>query len=172
MHLDPAALPWKSNIEYVCFMKKVCFVCPLLLLAITALAQNNFVYTNDNFSPNTVSVFQVNPSNGALTLIPGSPFLTGGNGGGRDVNAENITTAMQGTAGFLYAANNGSSTISAFGINPKTGTLTPVPGSPFAVTPANPPSTMSLIASPNGHFLFQVDESSTLIRTFNIGANG
>jgi 6-phosphogluconolactonase len=153
-------------------MRKAYFVCPLLLFAVTALAQNNFVYTNDNFSPNTVSVFKVSPSNGALTLIPGSPFLTGGNGGGRDVNGENITTATQGTASFLYAANNGSSTISAFAIDPKTGALAPAPGSPFPVTPANPPSTMSLTASPNGRFLFQVDESSTFIRTFNIGPNG
>jgi|ERR1051326_1852239 6-phosphogluconolactonase (cycloisomerase 2 family) len=153
-------------------MKKVCFVCPLLLFAITAFAQNNFVYTNDNFSPNTVSVFKVSPNNGALTLIPGSPFLTGGNGGGNDVNAENIATATQGTASFLYAANNGSGTISAFAINPKTGTLVPVPGSPFQVGPNTSGSTMSLTPSPNGHFLFQVDESSTLIRTFNIAANG
>ena len=153
-------------------MKKVCFVCPLLLFAITALAQNNFVYTNDNFSPNTVSVFKVSPSNGALTLIPGSPFLTGGNGGGGDVNAENITTATQGTTSFLYAANNGSGTISAFAINPKTGTLAPVPGSPFQVGTATSGSTMSLTSSPNGRFLFQVDRSSTSIRTFNIGANG
>lgn len=153
-------------------MKKAYFVCALLLFAATAFAQNNFVYTNDNFSPNTVSVLKVSPSNGALTLVPGSPFLTGGNGGGRDVNAENITTATQGTASFLYAANNGSGTVSAFAINPKTGTLTPVPGSPFQVGPNTSGSTMSLTASPNGQFLFQVDESSTLIRTFNIGANG
>jgi 6-phosphogluconolactonase (cycloisomerase 2 family) len=153
-------------------MKKAYFVLPILLFAITAFAQNNFVYTNDNFSPNTVSVFKVSPSNGALTLIPGSPFLTSGNGGGNDVNAENITTATQGAASFLYAANNGSSTISAFAINPKTGTLTPVPGSPFQVGPNTSGSTMSLTASPNGQFLFQVDKSSTLIRTFNIGANG
>ena len=153
-------------------MKKAYFVCPILLFAMTAFAQNNFVYTNDNFFPNTVSVFKVSPSNGALTLIPGSPFLTGGNGGGNDVNAENITTATQGTASFLYAANNGSSTVSAFAINPKTGALVPVPGSPFQVGPNTSGSTMSLTASPNGKFLFQVDESSTLIRTFNIAANG
>jgi 6-phosphogluconolactonase len=153
-------------------MKKACFVCPLLLFAITAFAQNNFVYTNDNFSPNTVSVFKVSPSNGSLTLIPGSPFLTGGNGGGNDVNAENITTATQGTASFLYAANNGSSTISAFAIDPKTGKPTAVPGSPFQVGSTTSGSTMSLTSSPNGRSLFQVDESSTLIRTFNIGANG
>src|SRR6476660_6454537 len=153
-------------------MKKAYFVCPLLLFTITALAQNNFVYTNDNFSPNTVSVFKVSPSNGALTLIPGSPFLTGGNGGAHDVGPQTITSATLGTKSFLYAANAGSGTISAFVIDPRTGNLAAVPGSPFAVAGANSGNTLSLGASPDGHFLFEVDESSTLIRTFNIAANG
>ncbi|HEY4677170.1 MAG TPA: beta-propeller fold lactonase family protein [Candidatus Angelobacter sp.] len=153
-------------------MKKAYFVFPILLFAITAFAQNNFVYTNDNFSPNTVSVFKVSPSNGALTLIPGSPFLTGGDGGAHDVGPETITTATQGTKSFLYAANAGSGTISAFAIDPRTGILTAVPGSPFTVAPANAGNTFSLTANPGGRFLFAVDESSTFIRTFNIAANG
>ena len=153
-------------------MKKACFVCPFLLFAITAFAQNNFVYTNDNFSPNTVSVFKVSPNNGTLTLIPGSPFLTGGNGGAHDVGPETITTATQGTKSFLYAANAGSGTVSGFAIDPRTGNLTAAPGSPFTVGAANSGNTLSLGASPDGRFLFEVDESSTFIRTFNIGPNG
>jgi 6-phosphogluconolactonase (cycloisomerase 2 family) len=153
-------------------MKKAYFVCALLLFAITAFAQNNFVYTNDNFSPNTVSAFKVSPSNGALALIPGSPFLTGGSGGAHDVGPQTITTATLGTKSFLYAANAGSGTISAFAIDPRTGNLTAVPGSPFTVAAANSGNTLSLGASPDGHFLFEVDESSTLIHTFNISSAG
>src|SRR4051794_20506136 len=164
--------PGIQKIESMCVMKKVCFVCPLLLFAITAFAQNNFVYTNDNFSPNTVSVFKVSPSNGALTLIPGSPFLTGGDGGAHDVGPETIPTATQGTKSFLYAANAGSGTVSAFVIDPRSGNLTVVPGSPFTVGTANAGNTLSLTVSPDGHFLFEVDETSTFIRTFNIAANG
>jgi 6-phosphogluconolactonase len=153
-------------------MRKAYFVCPLLLFAITAFAQNNFVYTNDNFSPNTVSVFKVSPNNGALTLIPGSPFLTGGNGGAHDVGPQTITTATLGSKSFLYAANAGSGTISAFSIDPRAGNLTAVPGSPFTVAAANSGNTLSLGASPDGHFLFEVDESSTLIHTFSISSTG
>src|SRR5437899_1480416 len=154
-------------------MKKAYFFCPLLLFAITAFAQNNFVYTNDNFAPNnTVSGFKVSQNDETLTPIAGSPFLTGGDGFARDVNAESITTATLGSKSFVYAANNGSNTIAAFSIDARTGNLTAVPGSPFAAGPANSNSTMSLGASPDSHFLFQVDESSTLIRTFNIGATG
>jgi 6-phosphogluconolactonase (cycloisomerase 2 family) len=125
-------------------MKKAYFVCALFFFAITAFAQNNFVYTNDNFSPNTVSAFKVSPSNGSLTPIPGSPFLTGGNGGAHDVGPQTITTATQGTKSFLYAANAGSGTISAFAIDPGTGNLTAVPGSPFTVAAANSGNTLSL----------------------------
>jgi 6-phosphogluconolactonase len=155
-------------------MKKACFVCPLLLFAITAFGQNNnnFVYTNDNFSPNTVSAFQVSPSTGALTLIPGSPFPTGGNGGAHDVGPQTITTATQGTKSFLHAANAGSGTVSAFVIDSRAGNLTAVPGSPFTVAAPNSGNTLSLGASPDGHFLFEVDESSTLIHTFNISPTG
>src|SRR5947199_1865950 len=139
----------------MCVIKKAFFVCSFLLFVITALVQNNFVYTNDNFSPNTVSVFKVSPSNGALTLIPGSPFLTGGDGGAHDVGPETITTATQGTKSFLYAANAGSGTISAFAIDPRTGILTAVPGSPFTVAAANPGNTLSLRANPDDHFQFE-----------------
>lgn len=52
------------------------------LNATSALAQGNFVYTNDNANgSNTVTGFSVD-SSGVLTRIPGSPFLTGGDGSG------------------------------------------------------------------------------------------
>lgn len=44
-----------------------------LLLATLAAAQNQFVYTNNQSSPNTISGFIVN-SDGSLAQIPGPPF--------------------------------------------------------------------------------------------------
>jgi hypothetical protein len=70
-------------------MKTSWLICCVLLLAIAAAAQGNFVYTDDNNSPNTVSAFTV-AADGSLTLIPGSPFSTGGNGGGSDVDPQQI----------------------------------------------------------------------------------
>ena len=71
-------------------MKKISFCLATALLTATSLAQNQYVYTNDNASPattgapNTVSAFITN-ADGTLSLLPGSPFQTGGNGsnGGR-----------------------------------------------------------------------------------------
>src|SRR5262245_52181172 len=89
-----------------------------------------FVYTNNDRTPNSVSAFSA-AANGSLSPVPGSPFLTGGNGvGGGFFAADRITTAV--VKDFLYAANAGTNTVSAFLINPSTGVLTVVPGSPFA----------------------------------------
>src|SRR5262249_16010099 len=68
-----------------------------------------FVYTNNDRSPNTVTAFAV-AANGSLSPVPGSPFLTGGNGAGGGFFAANrITTAI--VKSFLYAANAGTNTV-------------------------------------------------------------
>ncbi len=108
---------------------------PPLVLAALALpgslrAQGNFVYTNNDVNgPNTVSGFSV-ASNGTLTLIPGSPFATGGTGGGfRFIASNDVTVSTAGN--FLFASNGGSNDVSVFSINASTGTLSLVAGSPF-----------------------------------------
>ena len=76
----------------------------MLLFAGLASAQGQFVYTNDDigFAPNTVSGFSV-ASSGALTLVPGSPFLTGGMGAGGGLFASNRTRAgIVGNCLFLF----------------------------------------------------------------------
>src|SRR5882762_1123529 len=78
-------------------------------------------------------------SNGVLTKVPGSPFssLTGGGGGA-------FGLAVDGSERFLYVANPSASNppplrstignISGFQIDPGTGVLTSILGSPFTVT--------------------------------------
>ena len=142
-------------------------MCLILLPAAAAVAQSSFVYTDDNNRPNTVSAFRV-ADNGSLTLIPGSPFPTGGNGGGNNVDPEEITTTTTGATSFLYAGNNGDGTISGFVINPQTGTLLPAPGSPFVA--GTPNGNFSLTASPDGRFLFATDDSAPNIHVFSISS--
>src|SRR5215813_2934708 len=85
----------------------------LVMLSAGAMAQNTFLYTNNNASgANTVSAFSVG-SNGALTPVAGSPFPTGGTGGGGGFPAINqvaISTARK----FIYASNSNSTDISGF----------------------------------------------------------
>lgn len=91
-----------------------------------------------------VSAYRINDTTGALTPVPGSPFV-----------AESLPiSVMANPAGtFAYVANLNSSNISAYSINASTGTLTPVPGSPFASGPypasvsVNPAGTFAYVAT-------------------------
>src|SRR6266849_6602713 len=81
------------------------------LLTTSLHAQSTFVYTNNEFGvSNSVSAFSVG-SNGALTPVAGSPFLTGGSGVGGDTATIRIAvTTIRGN--FLYATNDASNSIS------------------------------------------------------------
>ena len=89
----------------------------VVLCAACLMAQDPaFVFTNNDRSPNSVSAFSV-AANGSLTVVPGSPFLTGGTGIGGGFFASNrITTAI--VKDFLYAGNSGTNNVSAFSVNP------------------------------------------------------
>src|SRR5690349_10542377 len=78
-----------------------------------------------------------------------------GNGSGSGSSA---SAAVQ---SFVFVANNGSEqhvggSISGFRINPATGTLTPVPGSPFPA--GDGPSAIG--SDPLGHFVFVSEDQS------------
>ena len=147
----------------------------LTLFTVDALGQAQFVYTNNDTSPtNTVSGFSIGPS-GSLTQIAGSPFATGGNGQLGLFSSNRITSCTVGT--FLYVANSGSGNISAFSINPTTGALTPVAGSPFAISGASSLGFgISMAPTLDGKFLIATNGNSTAgsnsITVFSVAANG
>jgi len=157
--------------------KSLWLVILALLVTASAFAQHQFVYTNDNASPattgspNTVSAFRAN-SDGSLTLLAGSPFATGGNGSnGGTISANDIAIVPRTSSlSLLYAVNQGDGTISAFTINPGTGNLTLLAGSPFLIDGLS--GDFSIAPSPNGAFLFATDDSTTVIRAYSISATG
>ena len=135
----------------------------MLLFAGLASAQGQFVYTNDDigFAPNTVSGFSV-ASNGTLTLISGSPFLTGGTGNGGGFFATNRTRA--GIVGnCLFASNTVSNDVSAFTIDSTTGALTLVPGSPFPMVGFGDGLGIAVAPTPNGMFLMAANGGSVTV---------
>jgi 6-phosphogluconolactonase len=85
-----------------------------------------FLYVANEHS-DTVSGYFINPSSGALTQVPGSPFAAG---------ADSYGVAIDPSGKFVYVANaqwgSAYGTISAYRINPSSGALTPLLGSPFA----------------------------------------
>jgi len=157
-------------------MKKlgtVFLTCVAGLWAIQAVplsAQSTFVYTNDNIQgANTVSGLSAG-SGGMLSLIPGSPFATGGIGNDPVYFATPRIVASP-TGAFLYVANGGSNNVSVFSINAASGGLTLVPGAPFA-TASQGGGDLALAVSPDNKFLFSGDTNTGEVTTFSIGVDG
>jgi 6-phosphogluconolactonase len=124
------------------------------------------VYVNNNVpSPNnSVSALLVSPS-GTLTPLTGSPFLTGGGGSSSpNVGAVDLTSVGP----YLYASNIITNSVAAFQINDD-GTLTTIPGSPFA-TVGTRPNGIAINAA--GTLLFVADNVSNQVSVFNIASNG
>src|SRR5690242_15214079 len=84
----------------------------------------NFLFTS-NTGSNNVSVFSINAGTGALSLVAGSPFATGGSGDPFGIALSPTPDGM-----FLMAANSGSNNLTVFSIA-GSGALTPIAGSPF-----------------------------------------
>jgi hypothetical protein len=87
-----------------------------------------YVTNSQTMFGNNVSGYTINPTSGALTPIPGSPFFSGT--GPRSV-------AVDPSSRFVYVVNTGrffpatEANVSGFTINTVTGALTHIPGSPF-----------------------------------------
>jgi len=103
-------------------------------LGITVDPTGKFAYVT-NYEGFTVSGYEINPSTGGLTAVPGSPFAAG----------EGPTSVTVDPSGkFVYLSDdfaNGQQVngVWAYGIDNATGTLTGLPGSPFlsgAFTPS------------------------------------
>ena len=146
------------------------FLLILILLSPMALhAQGNYVYVNNQDVANSISGFAVS-STGSLTLVPGSPYLTGGIGSTTTcIGLDRITISAP--QNLLFVSNSGDQTISVFQINPATGALTAAAGSPFASgLTLDLCQGISLAATPDGAFLMA--SSNGQIQTFAIGAGG
>ncbi len=124
-------------------------------------ATGNRLYVSNGGSGD-VSGFDINTITGALSLVPGSPFATGGTAGA------GISIDCTPNGQFLIAANAGSSNITVFSIAAN-GALTPVAGSPFAAGGVNPDGVK---VAPNGRFLSVALLSSDAVAMFSIASNG
>lgn len=144
----------------------------LLLLFIVAsdIYAQNFVYVNNNTSgSNTVSAFSVG-AGGSLSPVAGSPFATGGAGSGDFLFAASRARVCA-VGNRLYVSNSASNNVSGFDVNPTTGGLSLVPGSPFA-TGGQAGNGISLDCTPDGRYVIAVNAGSANVSCFSVGANG
>lgn len=103
-------------------------------------------------------------ADGTLAPLPGSPFLTGGSGvanpsEGLGPDDSDNPIAISADGQFLLAVNGGSNTIAVFSIN-LDGSLSPVPGSPFASGGQTPCS-----VAINGRFVYVANKALDPLHT-------
>src|SRR5512139_1369244 len=130
-----------------------------------APGQQVIYVNNDVATTNTVSAFAVNPANGSLVPLPGSPFATGGGGSfSPNINGVNVLALDR----FVYATNSVTNSVSAFIMN-EDGTLATVPGSPFPTLGTRP---NGIATNNDGSLLFVTNFSSSNVSVFQVAANG
>jgi 6-phosphogluconolactonase len=120
-----------------------------------------FAYSATSVS-NNVSAYTINPTSGALTQVEGSPFPTGGV---TPAGVQNI--AFDPAGRFAYVTNVNSGNISVYTIDPASGALSAIPGSPFQDPDGAP---FPLTIDPAGRFLYVGNVGSNNISAFAIDA--
>ena len=116
------------------------FCCLAVLYAPAKAQSNSFVYVTDQGS-DSVSGYSIDPATGALTMIPGSPFGSGG-------TAPIFIAFVPVTSRCAVVANLIPGTVQSFNVNPSTGALTPF-GAPLPAFLAG-----GLAFDPSGRFVY------------------
>ncbi len=104
-----------------------------------------------------ISVFRLNPTNGALAEVAGSPFAA------KAISPFEL--AFHPSGQYLYAAARFSG-VGAYRFDTQTGVITPLDGSPFTAGER----TRSVSVHPSGHFLYAVNGYSNSLSAYRINA--
>ncbi len=113
-----------------------------------------FLYVGQMSTTLPLHIFAIDQNTGAIAPIPGSPFPLGIS----TPHADPSGKFMLGIAGFVDEGGaSGDTHIHVFAIDPVTGALSPVPGSPFAT--ASSPEEFAI--SPNGSFVYSFGFTSS-----------
>ena len=126
-----------------------------------------YIYATTDSAPNYVAGFAIK-ADGSLESLPGSPFLTGGNGQGGGMFA-NMPIALARDSKLLFSANLADSTITSFTLNSSTGELAAV-GVPVAT--GGTMGSGALVVDDDENFLFAGNNTTSDISVFAIAANG
>jgi 6-phosphogluconolactonase len=121
------------------------------------------------WSSSDSTVMLLNSSAGRVgmgnTRGPGTATISGTSG---SVTGTTTVTVTRRTPAFLFASNLATSSISAFVVNPASGALTPVSGSPFS----SPTGDTSIAVSRDFKFLYAADFGLNQISAFSVNSDG
>ena len=131
---------------------------------LTFNASGSFVFgtrlaNNDAYAV-TVATQPSNPSQ-TCTVHNGSGTIN-------KTSVTNVTVSCTQVGRFAYIANRQSNSISGFGIDPASGALVPLGGSPFASNGTTP---TALTVDPNGQFLYVANSGSNTVSAYSINAS-
>jgi 6-phosphogluconolactonase (cycloisomerase 2 family) len=115
-----------------------------------------------------VAVFDIDPSSGELTQVPGSPFASG--------SKQAVPIVVSPDGGRVFVGNIHATlghTITVLSMNQQTGALTPVPGSPVKTAGTSP---IGLGLAPDGSRLFSAERppqggGERGVSVYNVTAN-
>ncbi len=146
----PSSIPLRSILLRLLFFLAIFFTLASLALAQTSSQQYVYASAPGSPSPSSVPGFAKVSQTGSLNLLPNSPF---------NERLEGGLLAIDGQGKFLFVVNPTSDDISMFQIDPTTGSLSEVPGSPFAYPPIfsvwfPPCQPLSITTERSGQFLF------------------
>jgi 6-phosphogluconolactonase len=134
-----------------------------------AFSPNGRLLATANLNAGTLSVFSVNPSVGTLTRVVGSPFHDPRAGLGAGSGVASVAFSPDGR---LLAAGNTTEvypnprpvhSVSVFSVNPTTGALSPIAGSPFST----PSVVWGVTFSPAGGLLATANISVSSVSVFS-----
>lgn len=126
--------------------------------AVAVVPTGKFLYAA-NATSNDVSAYTINATTGVLTQIAGSPFpLPSGLSVPQSI-------AVDPAAKFVFVGSSDTPDVFAFAINPTTGALTTVAGSPFA----NPGgSNYGITVDPSDRFVYVANASGNSLSAYTI----
>ncbi len=115
------------------------------------------------FNSTYALTIQSQPTNPAQTCV-----ITNGSGTAGNADVTNIAvTCTTNPPRFVYVVNRGSNDISAYSINPATGTLAVIAGSPFAAGKLP----VAAAVDQTGHFAYVVNQTDATLSAFSIDRN-
>ena len=131
--------------------------------AIVGTQDRTYVFVGNEGS-NDISAFAVNFASGALTPVPGSPFAAGTDPKSLALYVETGNRGVSNFGTYLYVANAGSDTVSAFAVDTSSGSLTPLSPATFAT--GKGPS--SIAFNYNGHIYVANNGGSNDVSAFSV----
>lgn len=95
--------------------------------SITVDPSGRYVYATTTGTSNSIWCFTINPTNGQLVAVTGSPF---------SMSAGNLFVLIDPEGNYLYIGSQDGKSIAGYSYNPSTGVPTAISGSPFSTVTA------------------------------------